>query len=198
MIRMTTAVSLTLLLAMPAMAQVVVDYRDSGMLDMADTRQWSGIADTIGGDVEVLGEVRGAFTAAGADEVAYLVSDGAPIAADPFPELNQRIVVFSGEEQVADLAIPDGAFSRPIKAVDLDGDGLSEVLVEGSFYNMGTLALGVSAIKLGETAEVVQTLSDVYVDSCEAGVREASISVSAVSVSDGQLVAGEPETLECP
>jgi hypothetical protein len=195
--RVITAFSLSVLLAAPAAAQVLVDYRDGEALAMADTAQWGAIAEKIGGEVEVLGEVRGSFTAAGADEVAYLVSDGAPVAAEPFPELNQRLVVFAGEQQMADWAIPEAAFSRPVTAVDLDGDGISEVIVEGSFYNMGTLALGVSAIKVGQVPEIIQSLPDVYVDSCEAGVGEKGITASAISVSDGQLVA-ETETLECP
>ena len=194
---MIYALSLSMLLAAPAMAQVVVDYRDSAVLDMADTLQWSGIAEQIGGGVEVLGEVRGSFVAAGSDDVAYLVSDGAPAAAEPFPELNQRLVLFSDDQQVADLPIDDSAFARPVTAVDLDGDGIDEIVLEGSFYNMGTLGIGLSVARVGDVAEIVQTLPDVYVDSCDAGVGEQSILASAVSVSDGQLVA-EAETLDCP
>lgn len=197
MIRMTTALSLTLLMAAPAMAQVVVDYGDGRSLDLPDPARWSHIAEQIGGDIEVLGEARGAFVEAGGDDVAYLVSNGAPVAADPFPELNQRIVVFEGDQQVADLALTDGAFSHPVGAVDLDGDGLDEIILEGSFYNMGTLALGLSAIQLGEVAETVQTLPDVYIDTCDASVGEQAITSSVVSVSDGQLVA-QSETLDCP
>jgi hypothetical protein len=186
------------MLAGPAMAQVVVDYRDNAVLDMADPAQWSGIAAEIGGDIEVLGEVAGAFTAAGSADVAYLVSSSASVAADPFPEVAQRIVVYSGGAQVADWALPaDAAFSRPVTAVDMDGDGVDEVILEGSFYNMGTMAIGLSAIRLGETAEVVQVLTDVYVDSCEAGVGEQTVTASVVTVGGGELVA-EAEGVECP
>ena len=198
MIRVAGVVSLSLMTILPALAQagVLIDYRNGEVLDFADRAQWTPIAERIGGEIEVLGEVRGAFTEAGADEVAYLVSDAAPVAAEPFPELNQRIVVFSGDEQVADWPIPEASFSRPVTATDLDGDGISEVIVEGSFYNMGTLAIGVSAIKVGEVPEIIQTLTDVYVDSCEAGVGEKAITAGAVSVSDGQLTV-ESETLDC-
>lgn len=198
MIRFAGAVLLSLLSVLPALAQagVLIDYRDGAALDLADPAQWAPIAEQIGGEIEVLGEVRGAFTAAGAEEVAYLVSDAAPVAAEPFPELNQRIVVFSGNQQVADWPIPEAAFSRPVTATDLDGDGISELIVEGSFYNMGTLAIGISAIKVGEVPEIIQTLTDVYVDSCEAGVGEQAITAGAVSVSDGQLTV-ESETQDC-
>lgn len=198
-VRTIPAVVIALALALPAMAQdnVVIDYND-GALDMADPAQWTPIAEKIGGEIEVLGEVSGAFTDSDVDEVAYLVSDGAPIAADPFPEVNQRLVVFSGDEQVADWALPgDSAYSRAVTAADMDGDGISEVILEGSFYNMGTLALGLSAIKVGETPEVIQTLPEVYVDSCEAGVGEKGISTSVVSIVDGEMVV-ETTDQPCP
>lgn len=198
-VRMTSAVAVALALTLPALAQdnVVIDYND-GALDMADPAQWSPIAEKIGGDIEVLGEVSGAFTEGVADEVAYLVSNGAPVAADPFPEVSQRLVVFAGEEQVADWALPgDSAYSRAVTAADMDGDGISEVILEGSFYNMGTLALGLSAIRVGETPEVIQTLPEVFVDSCEAGVGDKSISTSIVSIVDGQMVA-ETTDQPCP
>ena len=198
-IRTVTVMMLGCLAVLPAWAQgeILVDYRDERMLDFANPGQWLPIAERIGGEVEVLGEAQGAYTAAGADEIAYLVSDSAPPASDPFPEVSQRIVVFAGDEQVADWALPaDGVFDRLVTGADLDGDGISEVIAEGSFYNMGTSATSLSAIRVGETPEVIQTLSDVYVDSCEAGVGEQAITASAVRVSDGQLVA-EPETLDC-
>lgn len=181
-----------------AFAQVVVDYRDPAALELADSGQWSDVAAEIGGDIEVLGAVDGAFTAAGAEETAYLVSSGAPVAADPFPAVEQRLVIFAEGALVADWALPeDGALARPVTATDLDGDGIFEVIAEGSFYNMGTLALGLSVIKVGEAPEIIQTLPEVYMDSCEAGVGERSIIASAVSVVDGELVA-EEETLDCP
>lgn len=196
---MATALT-ALCLVTPALAQdkVVVDYGDGHALDIADPAQWSVIAKKIGGDVTVLGEVSGAFTAAGADEVMYLASNGAPVAADPFPKLDQRLVVFKGDEQVADWALPaDAVFSRPVTAVDMDGDGIDEVVLEGSFYNMGTLALGLSALKVGEAPEVIQTLPDVYIDSCEAGPGQRSIEVGKVSLVDGKLTS-QTTTEDCP
>jgi len=187
------------LMAAPAMAQgyVLVDYNDSNMLDIADPAQWSPIAEKIGGGVTVLGEVPGSFTAKDSAEVAYLVSDDAPVAAEPFPELGQRVVVFEAGEQVADWMLPDdAAFTRPVAARDLDGDGIDEVVFEGSFYNMGTMAIGLSAVKLGEAPEVIQTLPDVYIDSCEAGSGQRSIEASTVRVIDGELVA-DTTTLDC-
>jgi len=200
MFRATPIIAIAALLVGPALAQdqVLIDYNDGNALDMADRAQWSPIAEKIGGGIEVLGEVSGAFTKAGADEVAYLVSNGAPAAADPFPKLDQRIVVFSGNEQVADWALPeDSAFSRPVAATDLDGDGIDELIAEGSFYNMGTLAIGLSAVKLGEAPGVIQTLPDVFIDSCEAGVGQRSIEASVVRVVDGKLTS-ETTTGDCP
>ncbi|MDV3250222.1 hypothetical protein DevBK_02625 [Devosia sp. BK] len=198
--RATTIIVAAGLLTGPALAQdqVVIDYNDGNALDIADTAQWSPIAEKIGGGVEVLGEVKGAFTKAGADEIGYLVSNGSPAAADPFPKLDQRLVVFAGDEQVADWALPeDAAFSRPVVAVDLDGDGIDELVGEGSFYNMGTMAIGLSAVKLGDAPEVIQTLPDVYIDSCDASVGQRSIEASVVSVVDGKLTS-QTTTEDCP
>ncbi|NGP18185.1 hypothetical protein [Devosia aurantiaca] len=91
------AVSLSIVLATPALAQVVIDYRDPAAVGFAEPEQWSDIAATIGDGVVVLGEVRGAFSEAGAEQVAYVVSDDVPMASDPFPELNQRIVIIEDD-----------------------------------------------------------------------------------------------------
>lgn len=138
-------VSLSIVLATPALAQVVIDYRDPAEQETVEPGKWSEIAKTIGDGVVILGEVRGAFSEAGAEQVAYLVSDNIPIAADPFPELDLSIVTFKDGEPGDSWSLPDLAFARPVTAVDLDGDGIDEVVLEGSFFNMGTLAIGLSA-----------------------------------------------------
>ena len=93
MFRAMTAVFVAGVLAAPVLAQdeLLIDYNNPGALDIADPKQWSAVAEKIGGDIEVLGEVTGSFTAGGVDQVAYLVSKGAPVAAEPFPELDQRL-----------------------------------------------------------------------------------------------------------
>lgn len=197
--RVMSVVSAIGLVATPGLGQedVLIDYNASSALESADPQQWSDIADEIGGDVSVLGEVTGSFTAGGVEQVAYLVSHGAPVAADPFPKLDQRLVIFNGNAEVADWALPeDSAFARPVAATDFDGDGIDEIVVEGSFYNMGTLAIGLSAIKVGEAPEVVQTLPDVYIDSCDASAGQRSIEASVVRVVEGALSA-ETTTHDC-
>ncbi|QQR39947.1 hypothetical protein [Devosia rhizoryzae] len=192
------AVSLSVVLAAPALAQVVIDYRDPAALEFTEPEQWSDIAATIGDGVVILGEVSGAFSEAGVEQVAYVVSDDVPTAADPFPELNQRIVTFEDGELAESWSLQDLAFARPVTAVDVDGDGVYEVVLEGSFFNMGTLGMGLSVVKLADgVAEIIQDLPDVYIDSCGSGVGEEAITASVVSVSDGQLVA-EADTTECP
>lgn len=189
---MTLALSLTGLLAGPVLAQdnVVIDYRDEAVLDFADTEQWSPIAEKLGDGLTVLGEVSGSFTKSGADEVAYLVSKGRPAANDPFLQVTQHLAIFAGDEQVGDLMLPDNAaYTRAVRAVDVNGDGVSEVVLEGSFYNMGTSAIGLDVIRIGETPEVIQTLPEVYLNSCDAGIGEKTISASLVRVGDGELVA---------
>ncbi|SFV29938.1 hypothetical protein SAMN05216456_0876 [Devosia crocina] len=183
----------------PALAQddVVLDYRDSSVLDMADIAQWEPVGERIGGDVVVLGEVSGAFTEAGAEEIAYLVSTEVPSQIDPFPDVAQRLVIFAGDAQIADWALPeDSAYSRAVTARDLDGDGIDEVILEMGFYNMGTQTIGLAVVSVGETPEVTQTLPDVYIDSCEAGAGQLSIEASVVFVSDGML-SSQTETLPC-
>ena len=51
----------------------------------------------------------------------------------------------------------------------MDGDGASEVLLEGSGYNMGQLITAVDAVKLeaNGTTRVAQSIPEVYADSCE-------------------------------
>lgn len=191
--------ALTQALAVPALAQdgVVVDYGDGRTLDIADPAQWNGVAEGLGDGMIVSGEVKGSFTKAGAEQVAYLASDGPIVASDPFPQVKQSIVVFENDKVVKTIALPESsAYARPVAAVDADGDGLAEVVLEGSFYNMGTQAMGIDLVKLGDSAEVLQSLPEVFVDSCEAGVGEKSITAGTVRLVDGKLVA-EPKTEAC-
>ena len=187
-----------LCVASPALAQeLVVDYAEAGMIDSPDPRQWESAAERIGGDVSVLGEITGAFSAAGSQETAYLASSGLPDSLDPFPDVAQRVVVYEGEEPVADWTLPeDHVFSRPVTAMDSDGDGIDEAVLEMSHYNMGTQTMSLALVRLGDRPEIIQTLPEVFVDSCDAGVGEQAITAARVTLENGVLVS-TPVTLEC-
>lgn len=200
MLRSTILLTTLALLSVPAAAQdgLVVDYSEPGMLDLANPAQWGPIAERIGGGVVALGEAGGAFTEAGSEQIAYLVSSGPTIAAEPFPDLDQRIVVYEDDEQVADWTLPEGsAFARPVAAHDLDGDGIDELLLETNSYNMGTSVMGVSSVALGKKPKVLQVMPEVYIDSCDAPMGEKNITVGRVTAADGELKL-ETDTQPCP
>ena len=156
-----------LLLATSGLAQaqdgVVLDYTKRGFRDAepavaaADkTRVTSALASVpsdpvkaLGKNPVVLGHAKGKSPQAG-DVDFFLLSEKPPIAAEPFPQAPAQVIVaLKGKDVVGSYVIPAARqYAKLVGAVDMDGDGASEVLLEGSGYNMGQLVMAVDAVKL--------------------------------------------------
>ena len=202
-------VACALLLALSGVAQaqdvVVLDYTKPGVLtakptiDPADQARVSAAlasmpsdaVKALGKDRVVLGHAKGKSSKAG-DVDFFLLSQRPPVAAEPFPEAPAQVIVaLKGKDVVGTHVMPAGRqFARLVGAVDLDGDSASEVLVEGSGYNMGQLIVAVHVIKLDAngTTRVVQSIPEVYADSCENPAGKKTRSAKTVSLRGGKLV----------
>jgi len=171
-----------LLLATSGLAQaqdgVVLDYTKRGFRDAepavaaADkTRVTSALASfpsdpvkALGKNLVVLGHAKGKSPKAG-DVDFFLLSEKPPIAAEPFPQAPAQVIVaLKGKDVVGTYVIPAARqYAKLVGAVDMDGDGASEVLLEGSGYNMGQLITAVDAVKLeaNGTTRVAQSIPEV-------------------------------------
>jgi hypothetical protein len=198
-----------LLLATSGLAQaqdgVVLDYRNRGFraaepaVAAADkTRVTSALTSVpsdpvkaLGKNLVVLGHAKGK-SPKGGDVDFFLLSEKPPIAAEPFPQAPAQVIVaLKGKDVVGTYVIPAARqYARLVGAVDMDGDGTSEVLLEGSGYNMGQLVMAVDAVKLeaNGTTRVAQSIPEVYSDSCENPVGTKSRSAKTISLRGGKLV----------
>jgi len=202
-------VACALLLALSGVAQaqdvVVLDYTKPGVLtakptiDPADQARVSAAlasmpsdaVKALGKDRVVLGHAKGKSPKAG-DVDFFLLSQRPPVAAEPFPEAPAQVIVaLKGKDVVGTHVLPASRqFAKLVGAVDLDGDSASEVLVEGSGYNMGQLIVAVHVIKLDAngTTRVVQSIPEVYADSCENPAGKKTRSAKTISLRGGKLV----------
>ena len=203
----TAAVALLLATSGLAQAQegVVLDYTKPAFRDAEAavavpdrTRVSSALAaapsdpvKALGKNLVVLGHARGKSPKAG-DVDFFLLSEKPPIAAEPFPKAAAQVIVaLKGKDVVGAWVIPAARqYARLVGAVDVDGDNASEVLLQGSGYNMGQLIMSVDAVRLeaNGATRVAQHIPEVYADSCENPAGKKSRSAKTISLRGGKLV----------
>ncbi len=206
-----TALVLALGLDTAALAapRIVLDYRKeiaaeeaalSVALRQAVERAVAGaeasIRESLGSEFKVLGQARGSFTRAGAQETLYLLSRRAPVAADPSPGgTAQLVVALDGEKLAGAYRLPQATqYHTVAAALDSDGDGRAELVLESSFYNMGQSVTSLDVVKLGAdgATEVRQTLKEVLYDGCDNPAGRKQRRASTISLDGtGSLVAKE-------
>jgi hypothetical protein len=152
----------------PAPAKIAA--ADTALLDRlarpAARQAWKG-SEGCKDEFEVLDAVTGAFTRRGASQRAFLYrfcTTGHGFGAS-------GVAVIEDGKTVAHLAY-DGAADYALGALpDLDGDGLSEILLVGGGTNQGITATSVSLIGIGVAPGGVKKLGrfPVYEDNCGAG-----------------------------
>jgi hypothetical protein len=168
-----------------------VDASDKARVSLAVASAPSDAVKALGKDLVLLGQAKGKSAKAG-DVDFFLLSQKRPIAAEPVPKAAaQVIVVLKGKDVVGTyVLLADRQYARLVGAVDTDGDGASEMLLEGSGYNMGQLIMAVDAVKLeaNGATRVAQSIPEVYQDSCENPVGQKSRSAKTISLRGGKLV----------
>ena len=172
-------------------AEPAVAAADKTRVSLALPTVSSDAVKALGKDLVLLGQAKGKSPKAG-DVDFFLLSQKRPVAAEPFPKAAaQVILVLKGKDVVGTYVIPaERQYARLIGAVDIDGDNASEVLLEGSGYNMGQLIMVVDAVKLeaNGTTRVAQSIPEVYADSCENPVGKKTRSAKTISLRGGKLV----------
>jgi len=139
----------------------------------------------------IIDSTTGSFTATGQMQTAYLisVSECGASHADNFG--SDRVAIFNGQQLVADF---DADFkSSFLRKLDLDGDGIDELLMSSGYMNQGTLTESAVLVNFkGGKWNVVEDFAQVNEDACASGFPGASVRTSVISYS-GVFTGGMPK-----
>jgi hypothetical protein len=136
-------------------------------------------------DYSINSHSSGSFTAQGAREKVYLVQRGGPVASDPNGAQDLALVVFDTSDQfVARFRTSD--FNFIIATSDTNGDGVNELLLEGSFYNMGTLGSSARLVELkSKQLRLIETFEGTYENPCDADSASQITAAAITYAADG-------------
>jgi hypothetical protein len=116
----------------------------------------------------IIESVTGSFTAGGLTQTAYLisVSECGASHADNFG--SDRVAIFNGPQLVADF---DADFkSSFLQKLDLDGDGIEELLMSSAYTNQGTTTASAALVNFkGGKWNVLEDFGQVSEDACASG-----------------------------
>jgi len=128
----------------------------------------------------------GSFTAPGQTQTLYIidVSECNASHADNFG--TKRVAIFAGQQLVANV---DADFARNvIKKVDLNSDGVDELLMTTGDMAQGTLTEMASLVSFQNgRRKVIQDFGSVVLDSCASGFPHSTSEASVIYVSDGKI-----------
>lgn len=150
-------------------------------------------AKAVPADYTINSHSSGSFTAQGAREKVYLIQRGGPVAADPNGAQDLSLVVFDASDQlVAKFKTSD--FNFIAATSDTDGDGINELLLEGSFFNMGTLGSSARLVELkSKQLRLIETFEGVYENPCDA---DSASKINAAAISYAAAGDGKPPTFK--
>lgn len=118
---------------------------------------------------------QGAFTRAGAKETVYLIQPGGPAALDPNSLEKITLAVF-GEDNRLVAKINTSNHNFIVGHADANGDQINELLLEGGFYNMGTLLNWVELVELtGGSLHVVKDFGKIFENPCDGDSEKDAI-----------------------
>lgn len=127
----------------------------------------------------------GSFTAPGKTETAYVifVAECNASHADNFG--TKRVAIFSSERLIANV---DADFMRNfVRKMDLDGDGINELLMTGGDMNQGTVVELAALVDFKDgKRRVIQDFGTVLENSCASGFPGSAVKASVVSIGEGQ------------
>lgn len=132
-------------------------------------------------DYTINNSAAGSFTAAGVRETVYLIERGGPVASDPNGAQDLTLAVFDDAGKlVAKLKTRD--FNFIAANADTDGDGVAELLLEGSFLNMGTLGTSARLVSLKSgRLRAVKDFEGVYENPCEGGGESPQVTAAVIN-----------------
>jgi len=121
----------------------------------------------------------GTFTAAGEEQIAYIISVGECNASHADNFGSKRLAIFAGNKLVlnADLDFKSGI----LKKTDLDSNGIDELLLLGGDMNQGILIEIAALVTVrNRRVVVVQDFKKVLEDSCASLMRGSGIEASVI------------------
>lgn len=126
----------------------------------------------------------GSFTAAGQDQMAYVISVAECNASHADNFGSKRLAIFSGNRLVLNV---DAEFKSGIlKKTDLDGNGIEELLLFGGDMHQGILEETAALYEVrGRKLVVVKDFQNVFADSCASLMRGSGIEASVIFLSPG-------------
>jgi hypothetical protein len=121
----------------------------------------------------------GSFTAAGQVQTLYVISVGECNASHADNYGTKRVVIFSGQQLVANV---DAEFKSGIaRKTDLNGDGIDELVMMSSDMGQGTLiTMAVLVSFQNGTFRVIEDFGTVVEDSCGSGFPGSSSKASVL------------------
>lgn len=155
---------------------VLIDYRSELNLDepkLQPQEQQRILKAVYGTDFQsrnpVINSARqGSFTAPKVKETVYLTQKGGPVALDPESLKGTTLAVFNGNRLVTRLDATE--FNFILRLSDLNQDGVNELLLQGSSYNMGTLVSWARLVELKDgRLQVVKDFGRLEQETCGSG-----------------------------
>lgn len=155
---------------------ILIDYRreqsETNAAHLSQQRQQEILRAVYGAkatqdNLAINSTAQGAFTRAGAKETVYLIQPGGPAAIDP-SSLKKITLAILGEDNrlVAKISTSDHNFI--VGHTDVNSDGINELLLEGGFYNMGTLLNWVELVELtGGRLHVIKDFGKISENPCD-------------------------------
>ncbi len=127
----------------------------------------------------------GSFTAAGENQIAYVISVGECDASHADNFGSKRLAIFSGNKLVLDVDLDFK--SNILKKTDLDANGFDELLLLGGDMHQGILVETASLVEVrtGKLA-VLQDFQKVFEDSCASLIRGSGIEASVIFRGQGR------------
>ena len=154
----------------------VSDSLSTDAAELKAAREAGQIVPQLGAAVE------GSFTAAGARQTAYLIQVGECGAWTRSYWGTYRLAVFEGERLVAAVEARGEAIAA---AMDVNGDGIEEILISGCGFGTGTVTCTAAFVSMAKgSMRVIRTFPEVYNDPCGYS-PELRISATANSIRCG-------------
>jgi hypothetical protein len=128
----------------------------------------------------VVAMATGSFTAAGEQQTAYIISVSECNASHADNNGTKRLAVFSGQKLVADV---DTDFKKEIlRTLDLNGDGVNELLLSGGDMNQGITVEVAALVQLQDgKLRVIKDFEKTEENSCESGLSDSNAMASVIS-----------------
>jgi len=152
---------------------VLIDFRSELAFDTPDispAKKRAILKVVYGSDkadgIEINSIVDGSFTQPSVKETAYLLQVGGARAAEPASLEKTMLAVFQGDNLMAKFDVKNYNFI--LRTSDTDKDGLEELLLSGSNYQMGESTTWAKLVEIEDKQlRDVKNFSTVLKDSCE-------------------------------